>query len=365
MKILHIINSLETGGAEKLVIETLPLYEEHGITADLLLLNGTNHPFLQELVAKKCCQIFTLGTSSVYHPKNIFGIIPFLKEYDIVHVHLFPAQHYVAIAKMLSGAKSKLIFTEHSTSNRRFKNKIFKPFDKIIYNQYHKIIAITPAVKQKILAHTDLKEEKIIVIENGISLGKIHEASPYQPNEIASNLKQSDILILQVSSFQEPKDQATVIRALVELPDHFKLVFVGNGILRQNAIDVVNRLNLGLRVLFLGIRNDVPRLLKTSDIIVLSSKYEGLSLSSIEGMASGKPFVASDVPGLKEVVSGAGILFPLGDEKQLAEEILHLSNDADHYIATVEKCVARAKEYDICKMVAEHINLYEEILRTK
>ena len=69
------------------------------------------------------------------------------------------------------------------------------------------------------------------------------------------------------------------------------------------------------------------------------------------------------VPGLNEVVSGAGILFPVGDEKKLAEEILHLSTDADHYAATAQRCLVRAKNYDISKMVAAHINLYKEILK--
>ena len=76
-----------------------------------------------------------------------------------------------------------------------------------------------------------------------------------------------------------------------------------------------------------------------------------------------KKAVDVQIPGLNEVVSGAGILFPVGDEKKLAEEILHLSTDADHYAATARKCLVRAKNYEISKMVAAHINLYKEILK--
>lgn len=363
MKILHIINSLETGGAEKLIIETLPMYAMKGITVDLLLLNGSTNPFLIELASRKCCHIFSLGESSVYHPKHILAIGPYLRKYDIVHVHLFPAQHFVAIAKIISRAKCKLIFTEHSTSNRRFTNAIFKPIDKIIYNQYHKIIAITQEVEKGILAHINIKSEKIKVIKNGIDLNKIHKASAYLKNEIAERLKESDIIILQVSSFQEPKDQATLVRALDYLPDNFKLLLVGNGILRQDTIDLVLKLNLKNRVYFLGIRNDVLKILKTCDIIVLSTKYEGLSLSSIEGMASGRPFIASDVPGLTEIVKGAGILFPVGDENKLAEEIFRLSNDQEYYTKIAMQCINRANDFDIRKMIDRHITLYQNILK--
>ena len=69
------------------------------------------------------------------------------------------------------------------------------------------------------------------------------------------------------------------------------------------------------------------------------------------------------VLGLNEVVSDAGILFPVGDEKKLAEEILHLSNDSGHYAATTQRCLVHAKNYEISKMVAAHINLYKEILK--
>ena len=112
------------------------------------------------------------------------------------------------------------------------------------------------------------------------------------------------------------------------------------------------------RVHFLGIRLDVPKLLKTADIVVLSTHYEGLSLASIEGLASGKPFVASDVPGLSEIVTGAGVLFQSQNEKALAVEINRLIDDNDYKDKIVKQCVNRAKEYDIEIMVEKHLNLY-------
>ena len=168
MKILHIINSLATGGAEKLIIETLPLYAKQGLKIDLLLLNGAAHPFLEELASKKCCEIFNLGTSSVYNPITIFKIIPYLKKYDIVHVHLFPAQYWVVLAKLLSFSKTKLIFTEHNTTNRRLENPIFRFIDKWIYQFYAGVIAITAEIKTLLLKHTALSEVRFTVIENGV-----------------------------------------------------------------------------------------------------------------------------------------------------------------------------------------------------
>lgn len=361
MKILQVINSLATGGAEKLLLEALPLHKEKGIIMDILVLNGKEHPFLKELKKLECCNVISLGNKSVYNPLQIFKIIPFLKKYDIVHVHLFPAQYWVVLAKIISFSKTKLLFTEHSTSNRRIKNNWLKPIDRFFYKKYSKIICITDEVLNVLYQHTSLPEQKFKVIKNGVAIEKFKEAVPHSKNEFFTEKEVNIKLLIQISSFQEPKDQATLIASLTFLPTNVKLLLVGQGVLKEYCEDLVQKLQLSERVVFLGLRMDVPQLLKTADIIVLSSKYEGLSLSSIEGMASGRPFVASDVPGLTEIVAGAGVLFELGNAVELAEKIMKLLNDNDYYDLVSEACQKRACEYDIHKMIDEHIALYESI----
>lgn len=361
MKILQVINSLATGGAEKLLLEALPLHNEKGIIMDILVLNGKEHPFLKELKKLECCNVISLGNKSVYNPLQIFKIIPFLKKYDIVHVHLFPAQYWVVLAKIISFSKTKLLFTEHSTSNRRIKNNWLKPIDRFFYRKYSKIICITNEVFNVIQEHTSLSKLTFKIIKNGVAIEKFKEAVPFSKNEFFKEKTVNIKLLIQISSFQEPKDQVTLIASLPFLPINVKLLLVGEGILKESCEALVQKLQLSERVVFLGLRMDVPRLLKTADIIVLSSKYEGLSLSSIEGMASGRPFVASDVPGLTEIVAGAGVLFELGNAVELAEKIMKLLNDNDYYDLVSEACQKRASQYDIHKMIDEHIALYESI----
>jgi glycosyltransferase involved in cell wall biosynthesis len=361
MKILQVINSLNTGGAEKLLLESIPLYIKKGIKMDLLLLNGAETPFLTALKKHDSCSIISLGNGSVYNPFLIFKLIPYLKKYDAIHVHLFPAQYFVAFAKLISFSKVPLIFTEHSTNNRRLENPIFKWIDKFIYKFYERIICITEKVFNIIQEHTNLPKEKFSVIENGVNLSAITESTILNKNEIVPAINEEEKVVIQVSSFQEPKDQPTLIKAIRDLPNNVKLILVGDGILRNECENLVKKLNLENRVFFLGIRTDVPQLLKSSDIVVLSSKYEGLSLSSIEGMASEKPFIASDVPGLREIVGGAGLLFPQGDETALAKMITDLLNDEKLYNKVAEACQSRAALYDINKMIEKHIALYQSI----
>jgi glycosyltransferase involved in cell wall biosynthesis len=354
MKILQVINSLATGGAEKLLLESVPIYQTKNSSTDLLLLNGNNQPFLQLLEEKNCCSILKLATGSVYNPMLVFKIIPFLKKYDIIHVHLFPALYWVAIAKMLSFSNVKLVYTEHSTNNRRREKWIFKILDKVIYSKYNAIIAISNEVSDNLNNHID--NQNISIIENGLNLAKIKEAKPYLKSDFFKD--ENAFIVIQVARFYEPKDHKTVIKAIGFLPENVKLILIGDGVLKQECEALSADLNLQNRIQFLGLRTDVLSLLKTADVVVLSSKYEGQSLSCIEGMASGKPFVATNVPGLKEMVKNAGILFELGNEKQLAEVIQQLMTDKDFYNKTVQNCQSKSNQYDINVMIDKTIQLY-------
>ena len=148
------------------------------------------------------------------------------------------------------------------------------------------------------------------------------------------------------------------------LPDHFKLILVGEGPLRNECELLVNVLGLEERVFFLGNRNDVESILKTADLSILSSKWEGFGLVAVEGMATGKPVIASNVTGLSEVVEGAGLLFEKGNELQLANIIkcLLLSENLNYYNEISQKCKIRAQQFDINTMVSKSISLYNNLM---
>lgn len=361
MKVLQIINSLGTGGAEKLLLETIPLYRKCGIEMDILILWNNKHQFTQKLKELDCCKVYILNDSQnikdIYNPKNILKIRKILKNYDLAHVHLFPAQYFVPIANI--GLNKKLLFTEHNTSNNRIKNQFFKPLERWCYARYKKLICISNEINEIYDNYLQLGF-KSIIINNGVDLVKIKEAKPF--DKLISNMSFSnDKIIIQISAFREQKDQDTVVKSLQYLPENFKVVFVGDGIRKKEVEALSKKLDVNERVLFLGQRMDVPELLKSSDYVVLSTKHEGLSLASVEGLASGKPFLGSNVPGLKEIIQGAGILFEYQNPKQLAEEILKLENDTVYKNSIVEKCMVRAQQYDINTMVNKHIELYKSV----
>jgi glycosyltransferase involved in cell wall biosynthesis len=362
MKVLHVINSLATGGAEKLILETFPLYKEKGLEIDVLVLNGLESPFIKQLNKLNCCNIYSLKFKSVYNPMAIFKIIPYLRNYNLIHVHLFPAQYWVVFAKLLSFSKVKLLFTEHSTYNRRREIRSFKFLDRIIYSFFNRVICITNEVKDNLQKHIHSNVNNLLVIENGVNIAILKSTNSYSKNQIHKEVHEDDVLIIQVSGFRDSKDQPTLIQAMSFLPNNYKLLLVGEGIMRKKCEALTQELQLQKRVLFLGIRMDVPQLLKTADISVLSSHWEGFGLVAIESMASGKPLIVSDVPGLSGVVAGAGILFEHGNSLLLANEIKNLIDNPDYYESVVTACQERANQFDIKIMVDKHIQLYDTII---
>lgn len=365
MKVLQIINSLGTGGAEKLLLDTIPLYREKGIEMDVLVFWNNNHQFINELKQLDCCKVIVLKESDnykhIYSVSHIWKLRKYLKEYDIAHVHLFPAQYFTALANISIGSRCKMIFTEHNTTNRRIQKSYFQSIERFIYSRYEKLVCISNEIKKIYNKYLPVLDNRSVVIHNGINLEVIAKADSIIKSDLHRSIKKSDTLLLQVSAFRLQKDQKTLIEAMPLLPNHVVLLLVGDGETRNECEMLVSQLSLNDRVFFLGQRMDIARLLKTVDIVVLSSKYEGLSLSSIEGMASGRPFIASDVPGLSEIVEGAGVLFEVGNVQELAVKIQELLGNKILYDGTVKACQVRASQYDIHKMIDEHIALYESI----
>ena len=358
MHILQIINSLTNGGAEKLVVETSKKFIEKGHQVDLVLFKSINSVLEQEVLKVKGIKVHFLSKNiNIYNPSHILKIRKHLSthNYDVVHVHLFPAFYWTALAvgKKFGG---KLIHTEHNTNNRRRSNWFYQRIDNLIYSKYDYHIAISDAVRKSLNAHIGAKQSKVVNIYNGVNLESIALAKAYDKEELG--LQAHNKVLIQVSSFRKQKNQAVLIKALERLDTDVHLLLVGVGVLKPYCADLAKKLHVENRVHFLGVRNDVPQLLKTADIVVLSSHYEGLSLASVEGLASGRPFIASDVPGLSEVVEGAGLLFAKGDSIKLAQTIDELFANKTYYDKIVRKCLARSKKYDLNTMVDQYIELY-------
>lgn len=361
MKLLHVITSLRTGGAEKLMVDLLPMLRDLGNDVELLLFDGIRTKFMEQLERSGINMHFSRVGGSVYNPNNILYLRNIINQFDIVHTHNTAPQLFAAMAKdLIRGNSVKLVTTEHNTTNRRRNKPYLKFIDRWMYSKYAKVICISNQAENNLRQHLNDDSSKICTIFNGIDISRF---SSYNRINEPSNENHENIIVTMVAAFREQKDQPTLIRALSLLPANFKLQLVGGGeigLIEKNK-DLVKQLKLSDRVDFMGMRTDIPSILHASDIIVLSSHYEGLSLSSLEGMASGRPFVASDVDGLHEIVDGYGLLFPHEDAQSLADILLKLSKDKAYADRIATKCLERAQQFDITVMAHKYNCVYKEL----
>ena len=360
MKILHVITSLSTGGAEKLMVDLLPRLRDYGHEVELAIFDGRKTSFFEQL-HKRGIKIhrFMPNGGNVYNPCNIFKLSGLIHKggYDIVHTHNTAPQIFAAISSYINSPI--LVTTEHNTSNRRRAWKWYSLIDRWMYNRYQKVICISKKAEENLRGYIGKCKSDIITINNGIDVANYANTSAsIELETIAPGSRK----IIMVAAFRWEKDQDTLIRALKFLPEQYHIYLVGDGIRRAELEALISSENVSDRVHLLGVRADVPQLLHASDYIVMSSHFEGLSLSSVEGMSVGKPFLGSDVDGLREVVKGAGILFPHKDSESLADEIKILDSNPDKYRHISNECYKRAVQYDISTMASAYNDCYNKII---
>ncbi|MBD7945775.1 MULTISPECIES: glycosyltransferase family 4 protein [Psychrobacillus] len=215
---------------------------------------------------------------------------------DIVAIHSSKAGILGRIACW--SLRLPFVFTAHGWAFAEGVETRKKMFYRLIEKQVGKLsrTVITVCEQDRLLAINNgvLPSEKLVTITNGV-----HD------NSILSNrTKKDEVVIVMVARFEAPKKHLDVIKALAQIKDlQWKMIFVGDGSLKQEVMLATVENELDNRVFFLGNCSDVSSVLKNSDLFVLTSSWEGLPLSILEAMMHSLPVISSDVGGVKEAVS--------------------------------------------------------------
>lgn len=234
-----------------------------------------------------------------------------------------------------------------------------KWIDRFVFGGFDKIISISEATEKSLKSWLERDDEAFEIIYNGIDIKEFENSTPYPKSELG--VKEEDYLLMMVSRFHESKNQKGVVEALKWLPVKYKLIFVGDGKTEESVKNYCMESNLSNRVKFLGMRKDIPKLLKTADIVIQNSFFEGFGITAVEAMASGKPVIASDVPGLSQVVEGAGYLVDPESPRDLAKAVLSIRGE-QVYKEISQRCLKRSKHYTIEWCAKNYLELYKREL---
>lgn len=363
IKVLYLINELNSGGAQKILADiagALAASEAYE-TGVLFFRDSKDSPIYRTLSSHPRIKLYDLSGSPLWHPSLWKKTREIIRQYDIVHANLFPAGYVAAIAGIGSGIP--LLYTEHSTHNRRREKKWLRPLERAIYSRFARIAGISSATSENLKNWLNKKKisHKTVTIHNGVETARFKkQAGNGNPEE---TFGRKGIPIIMISRFTESKDHGTVIKAIPYIRNkEAYVVFVGDGPLRQEMEELTRETGVADKVVFTGSSTDIPALVGAAKIGVQSSNWEGFGLTAIELMAGGVPVIASDVPGLSSIVEGAGLLFEKGDHKGLADAINLLMEEDELYHEVKEKGFERASEYDLDKTITSYRKLYSDLI---
>ena len=243
-------------------------------------------------------------------------------------------------------------------------------FSRWKYRNIDVIIAISAGVK-KVLVKSGISEKKIKIIPSGIDFTHFERiySRGYLRREFS--FAKDDYLVGIVAHLADHKGHKYLIQAtkfLKEKTDKIKLIVVGEGPLRLELNKQAKELKVDDIVYFLGFREDVPQILNSLDLFVLSSYLEGLGSSILDAMVSGLPVVATKTGGIPEVVihNETGLLVSPRNPSSLARAILKLYNDRELAARLGMRGYELVREkFSAQTMAGKVVNLYEELARKK
>ena len=327
-KVLIIINNLGIGGAERMVVDDINEMLRTGVDVSLITL--TPEP-IKSFVTGLHLKQDRFQCISFKHFFDIFSwfklvlSIRVLKP-DLVVTHLWFANTIGRITSKIAGARNVIAFEQNVYDTVKTRKMFF--VDWCLQFLSTKIIAVSKAVKKSLVRHS-IREARIDVIYNSVDL------SIFKTTSISSQIrKEYDIpanafLFLYIGRLIHQKAVDILIKAFKEVDTKAYLLIVGQGEDRGILEQEVKRNGLEKRVIFAGVRNDIPGLFLSSDCFVLPSRYEGLPLVLIEALAAGIAIIVSDFEAAQEVITHKenGLIVPREDVEALAQAMIQISED--------------------------------------
>lgn len=234
----------------------------------------------------------------------------------------------------------------------------------------HKVVTVSNYVREYLLG-TGVKPGQVVTIHTGISFDRFQPGDEHASLKAELELREDTPLIATVAILRNKKGHQVLLeaipRVLAEFPSAV-FIFAGNGPQQQNIERTIREKGLGDRVRLLGLRKDVPAILKSCDMFVLPTLEEALGTSFIEAMAMEKPVIGCNVGGVPEVIRDGvnGILVKAGDPGDLAQAIIRLLQDpaAARKMGAAGKAIANA-EYSVETMCQRMFQLYQDMLQQR
>lgn len=367
LSVVHVIDELPPDGAERLIVDLMRC-RDGGVNYRVLCLvqGGVLEAELRDIGI----QVDILGKRTGLDLSIIPKLIRWFKaeKVDVVHTHLFTADLWARLAARLAGVPA-IFSTSHSENN--WKSGVHRFLDRRMAGISTKVIACTDQVSGVLVERDGIASERVEVIANGIDLSRF-ESAPAIDFLQEFGVPANRCCIGVIGRYHPVKGHlyfldvfAAVLKKLAEQGASAHLFYIGEGDLRADIEARISERKLGENVTLTGFRNDVPAVLSALDLVAVPSELEGLPMVVLEAMSQGKPVVAHDVGGIRDVISdpGLGRVVSAQDQSAMTAQLVELASSAE----LRQQIGSNAKEkiqhsYDAKKTLAAYEALYRQAM---
>ena len=310
-KIIHIINSLDTGGAENVLFNLIEDNKNKKPIIICLIKKG----FYGKILEKKGYRIFNLNLrKDIFIFSKLFKLIFLLIKFKpkTVHTWMYHSNLLGGIFAKILGTKNIFWSIHHDYEySNLFMMAEIKLLSILSYFIPNKIIYCSKSSRVNHLAN-GFKKNNTILIENGVCISKFkYQKKLRKIFRDEFKIKKNYLVIGNISRYHPIKDHNTLLNALFKLKQYnvkFKAFLVGKGLVEENfeLTNIINKYNLQDNIILYGPCNEVHKIINAFDLTILSSKSECFPITLIESMSCGVPCISTNVGDAKKIIGNSG-----------------------------------------------------------
>jgi L-malate glycosyltransferase len=363
IRIIHVSAAASWRGGEQQLAYLLKAMKNQNVDQEVLCVK--NSPLAEYCKKEKIKTTVFSKKSSV----NLSASLTLARLYKsrsqncLVHCHDSHAHNIAFLSAWLFSNPAPLIV------HRRVDFPVSASFlSKAKYNHHSikKFICVSEAIKDLLVPSLE-KPDKAVVIHSGIDLSRFDKAENKNLLRAEFKLSGNHILIGNVAAIAPHKDYYTFINTaeiLLKANPDFHFFIIGDGPDRAAIKAEVRSRGLEDKIHLTGFRNNIPELLKELNVLLLTSKTEGLGTSILDAFACKLPVVATKTGGIPEIVEHrhTGLLANAGDAKGLAEMVLLMLTDTGLRENITGNAIVKVVAFDYQNTASKIMNIYTEVL---
>jgi sugar transferase (PEP-CTERM/EpsH1 system associated) len=364
INVLHLIQGLESGGLETVTVSLLERLDRTLYQPSICCFDNLGS--LMERIKGKIKVHFLQRRQGIdyTYPIKLARLLK-KEQIEILHLHNSTAFFYGVLAGKIAGVPV-IIYTEHARDI--FPSMRVRIADKALSLFTHRIVVVAEYLKRNLVRYEKFNPKKITVIYNGVDPQKFNGDFDSRAVKKTFDIDEDRLVIGIVARLDPIKNHKCLLRAMkmvvAELPKTILLI-VGDGPFLQELKSFINTLSLNSYVRFLGMRSDIPELMSIMDVFVLCSLSEGLPLTLLEAMASGRAIIATNVGGIPEVIEHGinGLLVEPDNHRALTEAIIQLLRDKSLAKRISESARNKLMEnFTLDKMTEKYKEIYQDCI---